>query len=738
MACSPQLIIERLRVRLPPLLPSGIGVNGSMFVLHTKGTRSNRVCLSKDKMLHLDFETASELDVSEVGTWRYATHPSTKALMLGYSFGNERSLWEPHLEPMPKRLLDALCDPWCPLAAWHSQFERLVLWKVLDIYTDIDRWTDPMIRARYCSLPGSLEKVAKILDTQTKKMATKNLFKKNDSLKDMFCKPLRMGGEITLFGVEPTTYRDWDTHPKEWKLFREYCMDDVAAEEEILEVLKEFDLPDWEYELWKLDQEINDRGIFIDPVLLQGSMLVVERARADLRKKLIELTKLSNVNSNPQILAFVRQHGYSFSSIGKAFVKRALGGDCNLDDVAKEVLNLRTQLAKTGVNKLEACKKAVDDDGRIHHILSFYGAARTGRWSGSLLQPQNLVKASKEVESKYERALELLKAADYDSICKEYSSPLDVASAAIRPILRAKPGSTLVIADLNAIESRGAAWISGCNSLMEVFRNGRDPYCAFAALIDPTKTYEYFYHEWKVLGKKTNRTNAKPATLGCGYGLSGGTVEIDDEGNDVKTGLLGYADSMGIELAPDFAQKCVDIFRNAYPEIPQAWYALQEAFAKAVQTGELIELDYISMQMRGKVLCLKLPSGRSLHYINPKVTYEEKISKRGNKYQAMQISYEGIDQVTRQWTRVDTWGGKIFENVVQAICRDILAYGMVKATERGFVIVLHVHDELVAEVPEDSNLGVEELVECMCEVPDWAPGFLIGAEGFKTNFYRKE
>lgn len=689
-------------------------------------------------MLYLDFETRSEVDLTEVGTWRYATHPSTEVLMLGYSFGKQRCLWEPHLGPMPKELYEAITNPLTILVAWHSQFERLILWKVLSIKTEIDQWIDPMIRARYCSLPGALEKAAKILNTETQKRETEGIFKKNDSLKKMFCEPLRRGGELTLFGIEPTTYRDWSTHPREWAEFCEYCMDDVAVEEEILYTLRNFDLPDWEYELWCLDQQINDRGIYVDPVLLQGTTLVVEKTRQDLRAKLDALTQLGNVNSNSQILSFVRQHGYTFSSIGKAFVKRALDGDCKLDDIAKQVLNLRIQLSKTSVNKIEACKNSVDEDGRIHHTLSFYGAARTGRWSGGLFQPHNLVKAAKSVESRLDRALELLKAADYDTIKKEFEHPLEVASSALRPILRAKPGCTFAIADLNAIESRGAAWVSGCSSLMQVFENKRDPYCYFASLIDPSKSYEEFYHEWKVLEKKTNRNNAKPGFLGCGYGLSGGEISIDEEGNEVKSGLLGYADSMGIELEPQFAQKCVDIFRNSYPEIPQCWYALQDAFARTVENGTIEEVGPVSFEMKGKILCINLPSGRALHYVNPMVEYVNAISKKGNPYKQTKISCEGIDQVTRQWTRIDTWGGKIFENIVQAICRDVLGYGMMLADQKGFEIVLHVHDEIVCEVPETGDLNVEGLVECMCVTPSWAPGFLVGAEGFASEYYKKE
>ena len=466
-------------------------------------------------------------------------------------------------------------------------------------------------------------------------------------------------------------------------------------------------------------------------------MLVVAKEQSSLLKEWVDLTGIPKPKSTKQVLYFARQHGYTFQSVGKPFIKRALAGECKLDEIAKKALTLRLQLSKSSVSKLEACQDSVEPDGRVRGLFNFFGAARTGRWTSGLFQAHNLIKATKEVEKKQNLALELLKEGNHERIKQEFSSPLDVACSALRPILRAPQGKKFVIADLNAIETRGAGWIAGCDSLLEVFRLGRDPYIAFAAQMDPSRTYEELYAEYKA-GNKTARTNAKSPTLGCGYGLSPGTIEKDEEGNTVKTGLLGYADAMGIELTQEYAEQAVMVYRNSYPEIVNFWWDLHRAFADAVDHDKIIELGPLRLEKIGRVLCIWLPSGRALHYINPRTEKVERISKRGNKYMSTQLFCEGIHQETHQWCEIQTRGAKLFENVVQAICRDVLAAGMINARNAGFKLVLHCHDELVAEVEEDSELNHKRLEEEMTRPLVWAPGFILGAAGFESPYYVKE
>lgn len=692
-------------------------------------------------MIYIDIETRSELDLEEVGSYKYLNHKSTEIILCAYAFGEGPiNLWKCLEQPMPDDLREGLLDPWQTIIAHNSSFERTAFRTLLGITIPVERFDDTMIRARYLSLPGSLEKIGNILDIQSKKLT--EFFIKDESMVGLFCIPLRVGGYETLFGLEPTTYRDKDTHPKEWDKFCEYCIIDVEAMREIYKKFSKFQLPEFEYELFALNEKINDTGIYVDPVLLQGTMIVVDKEFDELRKQFQQITGIAKPKSPKAVLKYARANGYTFQSINKVFVNRALAGECNLTDECKKALKLRMQLGKSSVTKLESIKDAVEPDGRVRGLFNFMGAARTGRWTSGLVQLQNLVKATKEVEKKYDLALQLLKKGDYDAIKKEFTSPIDVACAAIRPVFRAPRGKKFIISDLSAIETRGTAWATNCNALMKIFRDKDedgdvlDPYIYFASLMDPTKTYA----EIKKLAKidKKIRNDAKPPMLGCGYGLTPGEIKKDDEGNIVKTGLLGYGSSMGIDLNIEYAEKAVEVYRTSYKEVEAFWYALHRAFVDVVEKNEIIECGPLVLEKTGRVVRMWLPSGRALHYINPRITYEERTSRKGNPYKASIITIEGIDQKTHQWADVDTYGAKLFENAIQAICRDILGCGMIEADKRGFNIVLTCHDEIVAEVEEDSELTVKNLEDCMSITPHWAENFLIGAAGFETNYYRKD
>lgn len=1008
--------------------------------------------------LYFDCETRNELDITDVGAYKYTSHPSCEILMVAYAYGDEPvKLWECLKEKIPDDLDEGLRNDAQVLVAWNGPgFDRLAFRKQLGIDISVDRFVDPMVLSRYMSMPGKQEKVGKILDIENKKLI--ETAGKDDTIISFFCEPLRKGGEITLFGTEPTTYRDWTTHPREWERLRARCMVDVEGMREIHHRLSKYPLPDFEYELFALNEKINDFGIYIDPVLLQGTMLVVDKEFEHLKKEFFELTGITKPKSPKQVLAYARNHGYTFQSVNKTFVNRALAGECDLTEDCKKALKLRMQLGKSSVTKLEAIKDAVEDDGRVRGLFNFMGAARTGRWTSGMVQVQNLAKATKEVEKKYDLALQLLKAGDYEGIRQNFSSTIDVACAAIRPVFRAPKGKKFIISDLSAIETRGSAWVAGCEPLLEVFRKGLDPYIAFAAQMDPSKTYEQLWAEYKV-GDKTTRTNAKPPTLGCfgkhtlvvtskglkhitkirpedelwdgeewvksegvihqgyketidmlgvsvtqdhevlvedggwkeaweladtqyanraiclasgsfkkesfekseveknsitsvnalaekrngytelilkqvnrivamgvleneqsrketefikdlmllerslidlrtdimqsypdagvsealltairdaglsvnsemstiswstvclfqitislaiklieqiitgimkkeisglslaqsmgeikkylglsnteeknylpwnftsdiaryterlrlcveklegdflpsrllqishgaveptydikssgprnrytivtkngpmivhncGYGLTPGMISKDDDGNIVKTGLLGYASAMGIELDPVYAEQAVKVYRTSYHEIQQFWYDLHAVFRDVVKFGEIGEIGPLTLEKSGRVLNLWLPSGRALHYINPRVREVERLSTRtGKLYKTTEFLVEGVDQKTHQWGDIVTHGSKIFENVVQAICRDILGYGMIEADKRGFPIVLTCHDEIVAEVDEDSDLTYKDLESIMSQDLKWCPGFMIGAAGFETTYYRKE
>lgn len=692
-------------------------------------------------LLWLDYESRSEADLEVVGTYKYAQDPSTEVLMLAYAYGEEEvKIWCPHEGPMPADLREGLEDPFQMIAAWYAPFERLITKFVLKMEIAIDRWIDPSIICRYLSMPGKLEKVGDILH-----MGELKKDEAGKKLIQMFCKPLTPGGELTLFGIEPAFFRNPSSNPREWEQFKDYCLQDVRSERAIYNKVKDFDLPDFEWENYYLDQIINDRGIATDSVLLQGASLVVEKEKAALTKELKELTGVSNPNSVKQFLPWVQKHGYIFDSLEKKWVKRVLDGEGNLDAEGKKGLELRGQLSKSSTAKFEAFRNAVNQDGRVRHLFSFMGAARTGRWSGGAgIQPHNLIKPSKALENHMDRALELLKAADYETIKKEFEYPLDVAAAAIRPILHAAPGHTFYIADLNAIESRVAGWVAGDETMMNIFKptekypKGLDPYLAFAVQLDGHRTYEEMYHEWKVEKNKKYRNEAKAPVLGCIYGLSAGAIDKDAGGNLIKTGLLGYAAAMGIELDQELATKAVEVFRRTYSDIVNFWYDLHRAFSNVVENDAVVELGQLRLDKKGNVLRVWLPSGRALHYMNPTSVWEDATSKKGNSYRKNVLGYDGLNQETHSWGWVETRGAKIFENAVQGIARDVLANGIQLAEKKELPVCLHVHDEAGSEVPVDTSLTVKDLEDCLAATPWWAPGLILRAEGFSSDFYKKD
>lgn len=356
--------------------------------------------------------------------------------------------------------------------------------------------------------------------------------------------------------------------------------------------------------------------------------------------------------------------------------------------------------------------------------------------SSYLLQIHNLVKPTREVEKNFDLAISLLKSADYEGIKKNFSSPIDVACSALRPLLRASPGNRLVIADLSAIESRVGGWVAECPGIMQMFEQGLDPYISFAVQMNPGKTYQELWDAYKA-GDKQTRTENKPPVLGCSFGLGPGEITQDEEGNVVKTGLIGYAAAMDVDLPLEFAIKAVEVFRRTYKEIPETWYALDKAYAQCVEHDSIVTIGPITMQIKGRTLELMLPSGRAIHYIDPGVNWVDAVSKKGKKYRKAELTCQGQDQKTHQWQIINTRGAKIFENIVQGIARDILAVGLLRAKERGAHIIGHVHDEIILDEEINSGFEVEDLVSCMCEPIDWAPGLLLGAEGFVSEFYRK-
>jgi DNA polymerase bacteriophage-type len=677
-------------------------------------------------VFHIDYETRSTIPLDERGFHNYITHPTTEVVLCAYAEGDHKvKLWEPHLGEMPPELRDALSDPWLMKAAWNSTFERGITKYVLGVDIPVDEWTDPMASARYMSLPGSLGDVSQILGLKEDTAKIKD----GKRLIGLFCEPA-VQESSGLFGDTPAGFRDWSTNPEDWALFGEYCRRDVEAERAIHKKLRRFPIPESELRVWKMDQKVNGVGIPVDQTLVKGAQHIADIELAQLRVKLKAITGLENTNSNEQFLAWVATQGFTFSSIGKAFVARAMSGECDLTDAAKEALEIRKMTSKSSVNKFKVIADNMNEDGRLRHQFVYYGASRTGRFSGRDAQFQNLPRPTKEVEKNMDRAVELVRLGDYDAVVKEFTHPLDVVTSTIRAGFRAPDGYHLTVADLSSIESIVIGYVARCESILDIFRNGRDPYLTFGA-----RFFNKPYDEVT----KDERQKAKAPVLGCGFGLGGGEEKETPDGDLVRTGLWGYAKALHIDLTQEEAHQSVKVFREMYPEVVTLWKDMQDAAIDAIRKpGTLFEVGPVAFEAVGKsVLRLLLPSGRHLYYIKPKVDMVEHEGKFG-AYTRPQISYEGREQGTRSWSRIRAIGSKFCENAVQAIARDIMVHGMLLADEAGFEVVAHVHDELVTLVKDDSPLTLDKLVGCMTVQPAWTGGGLpLKAEGFCSSYYKK-
>ncbi len=667
--------------------------------------------------LFLDFESRSEIDLSVKGLDNYVTHPSTQILLLACALNkDEPKLWQPHLEPdLPPPIDDMLSDPFVRKVAWNAGFERHILKFILSRDIPLDEWLDPSVWAKHVSIPGSLDEASEVLGLEAEAKTADGA-----RLIDMFCYPIREA-HTSLYGFEPAIFRDWNTDPTDWKKFEAYCLQDVVAERAILRELQKFPLPDIEQRGWELDQRINERGVPIDPLICRNGLHMADQAKYVLGLRMKKITGLDNPNSRAQLLPWAQQHGYPYKSLGKPWVERALNGQLPTD--CREVFELRQQASKTSASKLEAIEDIVSSDGRVRNQFSFLGSSRCGRWAGRDIQPHNLPRPSKLVEKNMDLAVTLIRAGKHDEIKKKFTNEMDVVSSCIRPAFRAPEGKKFLISDLSAIENRGIGWITGCREILEVFIKGLDPYLDFGA--------KMFHKPYKDVTKDERQT-AKPAVLGAGYRLSGGEEGVDRFGNPIKTGLWGYCLQYGVEMTQEEAHDAVGVFRSEYKPVVNFWYALENVASDVICGAGPRSVGPVTFELKHNVLMIHLPSGRRLHYIRPRIEEREFFGKMKPT-----IIYQGRQQQTKIWGDITTHGGKLLENITQGISRDFLLNGMFETEKIGLPLVLHCHDELVAEVDNDGTLGIEDLKRCMEVRPKWALDFLLVAEGFESIYYRK-
>ncbi len=659
---------------------------------------------TKQRRLLIDLETYSSADLAKTGVFKYVEAPDFEILLLAYAWNdgpvqviemlrtdyyrNPADFDEEQDEEL-QDVISGLLDPDTVKVAHNSAFERACLAKYLDQALPAEEWEDTMILAAMNGLPMSLDAAGAALQLKDQKM------QEGKALINYFCRPCKP--TITNGGRT----RNFPKHaPDKWARFVEYCRRDVEVEQAIYYRLHRFPVPAWERRVWALDSRINERGVLVDTQLAQAAIDVDEAFRETHTAELQKLTGLENPNSVAQLKEWLETVGLSCESLNKATVSDLLGSA--IDPTTRRVLELRQQLGKTSTKKYQAMLAAACQDDRVRGIMQYYGAGRTGRWAGRIVQPQNLPQNHLDA---IDKVRELVRQTDLETLELAFDNVPDVLSQLIRTAFVAKPGHTFLVSDYAAIEARVIAYLAGEKWRMDVFAQGGDIYCSSASQMFKVPVVKH-----GVNGHL--RQKGKIAELACGYG--GGVSALKAFG----------ADKMG--LTEDEMQSIVDQWRAASPTIPQFW---REAEAKAKSAlrfpGQSFALRCgVKYRKDGDALRCRLPSGRVLSYWGARLDNEGK------------ICFMGQNQTTRKWERMETWGGRLVENIVQAYARDCLAVALLRLDEAGYDITFHVHDEIIAEAPEGSRW--EDMAEIMGRPIDWAPGLLLRGDGYSTPFYMKD
>lgn len=647
--------------------------------------------------LAIDIETYSSGDLIKGGVYKYAEAEDFTVLLLSYTLNCQLMpglldfvTGEGIESDTVANLKKALQNPAIKKTAFNANFERVCLSKFFGIELDPAQWECTMVKASMLGLPLSLDAVAKVLRLQNQKDAAGKALIKYFS---MPCKPTKInGGRL----------RNLPEHaPEKWEAFKQYCIKDVEVEQEIRERISFFEIPEQEKQLYVLDQKINDRGVRIDRTLVKQAVALDIAQREILTAKAIRLTGLDNPNSAAQLKQWLSvELDDEVTSLKKADLP--LLKELTNDDAVKEVLQIRAEMSKTSVKKYVAMAKGVCADGRLRGIHQFYGANRTGRWAGRLVQPQNL---PKNYLPDLELAREIVRSGDLELLTSMFGNVPDTLSQLIRTAIVAPKGSRLIVSDFSAIEARVIAWLAGEQWRLDVFNGDGKIYEASAAAMFKVPIEDV---------DKALRGKGKIAELALGY--QGGPNAL------IAMGAL----TMGIPEAD--LPEIVRLWRAANKKIVALWYAVQDAAIEAITGGAPTQTHGIKFGVEKNILFITLPSGRRLAYWQP--------SYGRNRYGNDSIQYWGMDQTTKQWCQQDTYGGKLVENIVQAIARDCLAVKLKRLHALNFSVVMHVHDEIVIE---ENITGFANVVnEYMSHEINWAPGLPLGAEGYETQFYKKD
>lgn len=677
-------------------------------------------------VFRLDFETASDLSLPKVGLDVYSSHPSTRVLMAAYQFGTGPvEHWDTaDTDIPPAELIDALQDPHVQKRAFNAQFERVIARRVMGLKVPYCNWRCTMALAYQHSFVGGLGEIGAQMGMPEHLLKSKE----GDRLIRMFSMPQKPNKK------QPHVWRDSLTDPEDWAAFGKYNVQDVVTEAAMDDTLSAFHTPDSEWRLYELDQLINDRGLPVDLQFVENAIWMAARRKAELLEQMSDLTGLRNPNSTTQLLPWLQERGYPFGDLGKDTVSkvlrenRAAGEEAFLEEEAVDCLKLRQNASRTSVTKYNALQQKTGPKDRVRFCFQMGGASRTNRWAGRNFQPQNLTRTPKAIEPdghdtyKLTFTTELIRTGDYDALAMMIGEPMDALAGCIRSAIRAPRGYELRVCDLSSIETCVIAWLAGCERLLAVIRSGKDPYKDFGTVLF-NKPYE------KVTKKE--RGDSKPAVLGSGYRLGGGDLK---EGK--RTGLWGYAENMGVDMTRETAHDATRLFRETYHEIPKLWFRLEQAVERCLKTGSEQRCGVLRFEKEGPYLTVWLPSGRPMRYFKPKIIM--KVPPWGGDPKK-NFSYMAQPTGTRKWVRITSHGGKLVENFVQAIARDVLKEGLLAAHKFGFNIVGHVHDEIIAlQELLDRDFTVDALKSCMTRQLDWCPDLPLGAAGWSGPIYMKD
>ena len=643
--------------------------------------------------LSIDLETYSDQPLAKTGVYRYVESPDFEILLFAYSVdgGPVRQIDLACGEKIPSEILSALENETVTKWAFNANFERICLSHFLGYptgdYLKPDSWKCSMVWAAYMGLPLSLEGAGAVLGLEKQKLSEgKDLIK-------YFCQPCaptKSNGQRT---------RNLPKHsPDKWLAFKRYNIRDVETEMSIQARLSKYPVPDSVWEEYHLDQEINDRGVGLDMELVRQAIQMDGRSRSELTQAMKELTSLDNPNSVQQMKQWLADNGMETDTLGKKAGAELLK---TAPPQLQKVLTLRQQLAKSSVKKYQAMETAVCSDGRARGMFQFYGANRTGRWAGRIIQMQNLPQNHLDDLSEVRG---LVRAGDFDAVEMLYEDVPNTLSQLIRTAFVPQGDRKFIVADFSAIEARVIAWLAGEKWRQDVFAEGKDIYCASASQMFgvPVEKHGVNGHL---------RQKGKIAELALGYGGS--------------VGALKAMGALEMGLSEDELPALVSAWRQSNPKIVQFWWAVDRAVMDAITRKTTTKTHGIVFSARNGMLFITLPSGRSLAYVKPKIGT--------NKFGGDCITYEGVGG-TKKWERLDSYGPKFVENIVQATSRDILCYAM--RTLRCCSIVMHIHDEVVIEA--DRRMSLQAVCEQMGRTPPWAKGLRLRADGYETDFYKKD